>query len=315
AIVKAIVFITTFIFSITGNLIIGYVVIRTRRLWTFTNIMMLNYSFVTILFLISGLFQFISDFLFHGTWPFGSFLCQILYSSFIFTTIVSALTITLMCYARYRAICKSLYVQPNKKQAIYCIGVIWLMAIGYMIPYGMSLKTKTFGKSSYCIVINSSLQSYPNRLIYDACLFALTFVAPVLTVAFFNIQVIRDLAMSPGRQLPEKVFSASDDLQFLQHDQSIDSIKEKLRKMSVIIFVVYLLAWLPFWIYIFLVDTNVMLDLIAIYSKYDCDFRQKILIIRTFTKYLTYFYSISNVIICYYCNPHFNSAFKSIFCC
>ena len=313
-IMKAIIFITTYIVSTTGNLIIGYVIIRTRRLWTFTNIMMLNYSVATIIFLLLGLLQFISDFQYKYTWPFGSFLCKITFSAFIFTTIVSAFSITLMCYARYRAICKPLHVQPSRKQALYCIIVIWAVAIAYMIPYGILLEVGQFHSKEFCFV-DSSWQKQGSRFIYDTCLFALTFAIPLVTVAFFNIKVISNLKLSSGQQSPVKSCNLSDDSRCHQQDQSIDTLKEKLRKMSVIVFAIYLIAWLPFWIYVFLLNFKVINSIVSTYKQYDCHITHKILIIRVFTKYLTYFYSVTNVLICYYCNPHFNSAFKSIFCC
>lgn len=313
-ILKIVVFLTTYIFSTIGNLIIACVIVRTRRLWTFTNIMMLNYSFVTIIFLLFGLLQFISDFQFQNSWPFGGFLCKITYSSFIATGIVSAFSITLMCYARYRAICKPLHVQPNKKQALYCIVAIWVAAIAYTIPYGIVLNITIFRDKPYCL-IHPSWQKQPDRSIYDFCLFALTFAVPLVAVAFFNIKVFSNLKLNSGQQSPVKRYDLSDDSRYRQQDESVDSVKEKLRKMSVIIFAIYLFAWLPFWIYVFLINSRIITYILSKYEKYDCHLRNKILIIRVFTKYLTYFYSVTNVVICYYCNPHFNAAFKSIFCC
>ncbi|EDV21963.1 uncharacterized protein TRIADDRAFT_29844, partial [Trichoplax adhaerens] len=134
-VLKISIFLFAFAVSIIGNLSISYIVIRTRRLWTYTNIMMVNYSAVTILSVISTLLQFISDFSYNSTWPFGEFLCKITHSTFIVAVIVSAFSIILMCYARFCAFCTPLQAQPNRRQAVYCIIVIWITGISYMLPY------------------------------------------------------------------------------------------------------------------------------------------------------------------------------------
>ncbi|RDD38452.1 Neuropeptide FF receptor 2 [Trichoplax sp. H2] len=311
-IVKIVAFITIYTVSTVGNLIIAYVIVRTHRLWTFTNIMMLNYSIVTLLFLASGLLQFITDIIYRESWPFGEFLCKITYSSFVVTVVVSAFSITFMCYARYRVICLPLNIQPNRRQALYSIIFSWVVAIACMIPYAIVLKITRYGKNDYC-VIDSSWGNGGHRPVYDFSIFAITYFMPMLVATYYNIRVIKGLKI--GRSYRSKSHHKLSGNSYYQPDESIDQVKEKLRQMSVFIFTAYLIAWLPYWIYVLLINTKILNAIILQVKKFDCHIISKVLIVRTFTKYIAYFYSTSNVFVCYYYNPHFNAAFKSIFCC
>lgn len=309
--IKVLVFLTTFSVSMSGNLVISYIIIRTRRLWTFTNVMMVNYSIVSILFLLANLLQFVSDFTYNYAWPFGEFLCKISYSAFIAAVIVSAFTIMAMCYARYQAFCKPLGFQPNAKHARYSIAVMWIAGIAYMLPYAISLETKVYGTLSYCLLSHLWLKEL-DRAAYDYILFITSYVIPIITVAVFNIQIIRHLNKDFLTSIKSKHGHKIDGLRCHHRNRNIDIIKKKLCKMSVTIFIVYLLVWLPFWVYVFLLNNGLINFIIDIYTPFDCHITSKILIVRIFTKYLTCFHSICNIFICYYYNPPFNFALKSL---
>lgn len=310
--VKIILFATAFIISMIGNIIIGYTILRKKRLWTFTNIMMVNYSAVTILLLMSTLLQFISDLSYNGSWPFGQILCKATYSFFIIAVIVSSFTITLMCYARFRAFCHPLQDQPKQKQAIYCIIITWVVGIVYMLPYSLLLTTKQFDNSTYCIISPFHAIRY-FRGAYDFCLLFFTYIIPIIAVAILNAQIGYHVKTDIFIESSTSSAISSNGLRCHQRDRNIDQVKENLRRMSVIIFTVYLIVWLPFWIYVVLLNTNAIDLLLTAFSKYDCHIRYKILTVRILTKYIACFESVANIFICYYYNPPFNAAMKSIF--
>ena len=304
-------FLATFSISTSGNLVISYIVIRTRRLWTFTNVMMVNYSTVSILFLLASLLQFISDFSFGGTWPFGDFLCKMSHSAFITTVIVSAFTMTAICYARYQACCKPLGIQPKVKHAKYIIVIMWIAGIAYMLPYAITLETGLYKTSYYCFLSNLWKKDL-NRTAYDCILFIISYVIPIVAVGFFNIEIIRHVNKDILSSIKCKYDLKTDGLRCHHRNRNIDVIKKKLCKMSVILFIIYLIVWLPFWIYAFLINNGTIKYIVTTSRTYDCHIVPKILIIRIFTKYLTCFHSIGNIFICYYYNPPFSFAFKSM---
>ncbi|RDD40323.1 Neuropeptide FF receptor 2 [Trichoplax sp. H2] len=236
------------------------------------------------MFLFSRLLQFISDLFYHGAWPFGEFLCKISYSAYIATVIISAFTIISMCYARFQAFCKPLHAQLKVKHAIYVIALIWAVGFAYMIPYAILLNIKTYATSSYCL-LNPIWTEDARQAIYDLILFSISYALPIIAVAILNVQIIHNLKMDLIQVISNKYGNVSDGLRRHRSNGNIDLVKKKLRKMSVIIFFAYLVVWLPYWIYVFLVDTNIIKYILA---------------------------SIANIFICYYYNPPFNAAFKSI---
>ena len=115
--VKLTLYATIFITGITGNVLVCLVVSRQQKLRTSTNFYIMNLAVadlaVTILCIPFDVAVQENSYI----WPFGKFLCHIIYPIMTMCTFASVGTLTAIAYNRYTAISRPMRVQAGRKRA------------------------------------------------------------------------------------------------------------------------------------------------------------------------------------------------------
>lgn len=179
--VKLTLYATIFITGITGNLLVCLVVCRQQKLRTSTNFYIMNLAIadlaVTILCIPFDVALQENSYI----WPFGRFLCHVIYPIMTMCTFASVGTLTAIAYNRYTAISRPMRVQTGRTRAKIIIGIIWVTSLIFVLPY-ITVLTK---KNSRCEETWSKLYSRT----YTIFIFVLQYLIPlsIITLAYIKI--------------------------------------------------------------------------------------------------------------------------------
>ena len=113
--VKLILYGLIFITGITGNMLVCLVVCRQRKLRTSTNFYIVNLAMADLAVLILCIPFDVTVQENSYVWPFGKFLCHIIYPIMTMCTFASVGTLTAIAYNRYTAISRPMRVQAGRK--------------------------------------------------------------------------------------------------------------------------------------------------------------------------------------------------------
>lgn len=116
-------------------------------------------------------------------WPFGRFLCHIIYPIMTMCTFASVGTLTAIAYNRYTAISRPMRMQAGRKRAKITIAAIWVLSFLFVLPY-ITVLTK---RNSRCVETWSELHS---RL-YTSFIFVFQYVIPlsIISLAYIKIAI------------------------------------------------------------------------------------------------------------------------------
>lgn len=173
-----------FLISVIGNTLVCVVVARRRRMRTVTNFFVLNLAASDLAITCICIPFDIPVQENNYKWPYGEFLCKLLYPLQTVAMFASIFTLTAVSLNRFWAIVYPLRKQMTKMHAIVVIVIIWVICILLTVPYVMvlSLDKTTMECGEY----------WPEtdyRKAYTASLFALQYVLPlsVITLAYLKI--------------------------------------------------------------------------------------------------------------------------------
>lgn len=116
-------------------------------------------------------------------WPFGRFLCHVIYPLMTMCTFASVGTLTAIAYNRYTAISRPMRMQAGRKRAKITIGVIWVLSFVFVLPY-ITVLTK---KNSSCVESWSDIHSR----VYTLFIFVFQYVIPlsIISLAYIKIAI------------------------------------------------------------------------------------------------------------------------------
>lgn len=140
--VKLILYGLIFITGITGNMLVCLVVCRQRKLRTSTNFYIVNLAVADLAVLILCIPFDVTVQENSYVWPFGKFLCHIIYPIMTMCTFASVGTLTAIAYNRYTAISRPMRVQAGRKRAKVTIAIIWTASLTLVIPYTSVLRVR-----------------------------------------------------------------------------------------------------------------------------------------------------------------------------
>ncbi|EDV22525.1 uncharacterized protein TRIADDRAFT_58846 [Trichoplax adhaerens] len=294
------------ILSATGVFIITFTIIKIKRLLNFTNVLVLNLCWSSLLLAITGLVNALSDInAGFQTWQFGDFACRFIKSMFFMVSVVIAYTLVAVSYARFRIICQPFRPPPERHYAYFVIAAVWIVGVACGIPYFLSLHVIQLRGSPFC-----SFNTVPPALNLDqrkGYLIGLTiviFAIPFLLQAALNISIAT--AMSTGK--PKIFIDPKDD--------KIAGVKRQLTLMSIALVIIFFVTWLPYYILI-LLQTFGHISLLQFQGDVVLYYQNVriFLLIRDLLSGLIYCSSIFNVGILYIFNPHFKAALKRALYC
>ena len=123
-----------------------------------------------------------------GYWPYGSFLCKLVYPSQTVLMAVSVATLLAMSLERYRAIMHPLRPRIKGNVALVVIGIVWICSVLLVSPYMIVL---TYKNSTCEENWPSDYPGYPK--IFTVSVFIILYVCPLLGITVAYLTVSRKL--------------------------------------------------------------------------------------------------------------------------
>lgn len=280
--VKMTLYATIFIIGISGNTLVCLVVCRQQKLRTSTNFYIMNLAVadlaVTIVCIPFDVAVQENDYV----WPFGKFLCHVIYPIMTMCTFASVGTLTAIAYNRYTAISRPMRMQRGRKWAKVTIAVIWAVSFVFVLPYITVLTTK----NSRCVEKWSTLHS---RL-YTWFIFIFQYVIPLSIISLAYVKIARQLQINRSHLTPAHRVQERD--------------VSKVVRMMVVVVLIFAVCMLP----------NHILWLLTDFHK---DFPEAGRQVYVWGEILIYANSCTNPIVYSICIEEFRVAFKAFItkCC
>ncbi|NXC47503.1 NPFF2 protein, partial [Penelope pileata] len=293
-----------FLLCMVGNGVVCYIVLRSKRMRTVTNLFILNLAVSDLLVGIFCMPTTLLDNIIAG-WPFGRMVCKM--SGMVQGISVSSSVFTLVAIAvdRFRCIVYPFKQKLTTSTAVIIITVIWILAIAIMCPSAVMLQVQEekhirviLGYGNETRPVYWCREDWPNpgmRKIYTTVLFANIYLAPlsliVIMYARISIALFNTAMPTVGKQSQEQ-----------RH--GVSKKKQKVIKMLIIVALLFILSWLPLWTLMMLSDyaslSDVQLQIINIY-------------IYPFAHWLAFSNSSINPIIYGFLNENFRRGFQAAF--
>ncbi|GAB0189482.1 neuropeptide FF receptor 2 [Grus japonensis] len=293
-----------FLLCMVGNGVVCFIVLRSKRMRTVTNLFILNLAVSDLLVGIFCMPTTLLDNIIAG-WPFGSLVCKM--SGMVQGISVSASVFTLVAIAvdRFRCIVYPFKQKLTISTALVVIAVIWFLAVAIMCPSAVMLRVQE--EKNFRVILGYGNETRPvywcredwpdpgMRRIYTTVLFANIYLAPLsliivmyarISTALFNAAV-----PAAGKHSHERRHGAP-------------KKKQKVVQMLIIVALLFTLSWLPLWTLMMLSDyanlSDLQLRVINIY-------------IYPFAHWLAFFNSSVNPIIYGFFNENFRRGFRAAF--
>lgn len=172
-----------------GNGLVIYVISFRRKMWTLTNIMLLNLALADMCFLIACP-PFTAVHFAALAWPFGHLACQLMHCATNVTVYVTVYTLVLICVVRYMAIVhnSNTHKWRTRKKIGVIILLVWIVMIAVAVPFGKVFGVRTYQGSTVCVVVDLE---YGKRLFTFSCIFA--YFLPVLVMGSLSVFLLRHI--------------------------------------------------------------------------------------------------------------------------
>ncbi|EDV25473.1 uncharacterized protein TRIADDRAFT_55595 [Trichoplax adhaerens] len=299
--------------SFIGTILICITAARVKRLWSFTNIVVINMCIAALLFTMIGLFNAATEFTSYKSWPYGPVMCK-LFTVFIqMSVIFIAYSMVCVSYIRYRVICQPFKTPPAPSIAYIIVILLWIISIPLPTVYGVFTRVYNFPvapnvERPFCVrQYQNQEYSYMQGLsqrtwrVLTWLLFAVNVVIPLILILFFTISIHLELNQQPAVTM--NIDTRAD---------KIYAIKKDVKKMNLVISLAFFITWSPITILYIISEYNVFDrqpndTLIQAIQRYHLGQGLQFFFIT-----LCNCYGATTITICYKFNPHFNRAFQKI---
>lgn len=279
--------------GLVGNGLVIYVILRYAKMKTVTNMYILNLAVSDAMFLISLPLLAATTWL--GYWAFGKIMCKLFFILISINSFTGVFTLTALSADRYLAVCHAIASQRYRtpKMALVIILGIWSISFLVMLPiilYSTTFRPRSRGHYT-CTVIWPEGQLIPQDKAYTWYAFLLGFAIPVSLISVFYVLVILKLrTVGPkGNRSRERRKS-----------------HRKVTKMVLAVISVYIVCWLPHWVF----QVHLTLK-----TKMDQQVQAwKILLYQVLTL-LSYTNSMLNPILYAFLSDNFRKSFMKAFRC
>ncbi|KAM9314799.1 somatostatin-like receptor F_48D10.1 [Pholidichthys leucotaenia] len=283
AVVIAVISITVFMVGLTGNTLAIYVVLRYAKMKTVTNIYILNLAVADELYILGLPLITTQNVL--SYWPFGSFLCRLVMTADSLNQFTSIFCLTVMSIDRYLAVVHPIrstkWRHPRVAKAVSA--AVW--AVSFLVVLPVFIFSDVQDKFNSCNMIWPE----PNNV------WSTAFVLFTATVGFFGPLLIICLCYL---LILIKVKSSAARVGFSKRRRS----ERKVTWMVVVIVVVFVLCWLPFFI------MN-MVNLVVIIPESSLTVG-----IYFFNVILSYANSCANPFLYGFLSDNFKQSFRKVLC-
>ena len=277
------------IIGLVGNGLVIFVVYRYAKMKTVTNMYIINLAISDVLFLFGLPFLITTALMRH--WIFGFAMCKVFYVLTSINWFTSVFTLIVMSADRYLAVChpiKSMQYRTPFVARLVC-GCVWSISFLVMLPimlYATTMKQRNSMKES-CTIVWPEGQPIPADKAFIWYAFLLGFAIPVSLISvFYALVLVRLKAVGPKIKTKEK-----------------KRTHRKVTKMVLTVIAVYVVCWLPYWI--FQVDLTFRTSHLL---------KWEILLFQVFTL-LSYANSMLNPLLYAFLSDNFRKSFIKAFKC
>nr|XP_040576875.1 tachykinin-like peptides receptor 86C [Lepeophtheirus salmonis] len=233
-------FISLIFVAILGNLIVLWIVVAHRSMWTIPNIYIANMSLSDLLMAtLNCVFNYI--FMRDRYWSFGSAYCSINNFMAIVTISASVLNLTAMSLDRYKAVVWPLKGRTNRVCVTFTIIFIWATSSLLALPtllYSKLTKDPSKGLSVCHLQWPDGNPGYSYfDHVYNVTIFIITYVIPTLILVMCTSHMSIALWCKPtiGFMTPQL--------------ERAKRKKQKIVKMLIILILIFSICWFPYHAY------------------------------------------------------------------
>ncbi|KAL1230065.1 G-protein coupled receptor 54 [Trichinella pseudospiralis] len=251
------------ILGATGNSLVITVVIRYRKMRSFTNILLASMSTADLLILLFCLPVQYCKYLSHS-WIMGAFLCVAFHYVELMTMICSLMTMTTISIQRYAAVAfpmKSMSFR-SKKRALKTVLVTWLLSALLAVPilFGQELEVYKTPKNVTVSWCWRRFSDHYWEKIFVLYQFVILYLGPFATTAISYLLLIQRLYFGEANSLLQENVSARSvgnaNGSTAEHQQTYQAKSsrrfcprreqsKKVTKMLVIILLLFFVCWTP----------------------------------------------------------------------
>ncbi|XP_006879685.1 PREDICTED: 2-oxoglutarate receptor 1 [Elephantulus edwardii] len=216
-----------FLVGFPGNAVAISTYIFKMRPWRSSTIILLNLAFTDLLYLTS--LPFLIHYYASGeNWVFGDFMCKFIRFSFHFNLYSSILFLTCFSIFRYFVIIHpmSCFSIHRTRWAVAACTAVWVISLVAVIPMTFLITSTTRTNRSACLDLSSSDDLTAIKW-YNLILTATTFCLPLVIVTLCYTTIIYTLTQGP---------------------QARSCLKQKARRLTVLLLLVFYVCFLPFHI-------------------------------------------------------------------
>lgn len=301
------------VISLIGTILICVTAFREKRLWSFTNIILINMCMASLIFTIIGLFSGVTNLTPSGMWPYGPAMCKIF--SVFSQMSVTAVAYSVVCvsYVRFRVICQPFKTPPSPMMAYITVGALWVISIPLSTVFGVytqvydirigSNTAYTFCLRQYSNHPLTQMEGLPPEIwkLLTWFIFAVNVAIPLVLIVFFTFSIHRELNLQSATVVNVN-----------KQTDKINAIKKDIKIMNLIISLAFFLTWAPIVILYLISEYNIFgqqpndtaADSVQRYNIYRG--------LNFFFITLCNCYGAITIFICYKFNPHFNAAFQRV---
>ena len=222
--------------GLVGNGLVIYVVIQYTKMKTVTNMYILNLAVSDLCFLV-GLPFLITTAIMKG-WIFGFVMCKIYLILTSINWFTSVFTLTVMSADRYMAVChavRSMSYRTPVVSAAICV-CVWTASFLVMLPiilYSTTVPKQNDPGGESCTLMFPQGQPINSQKAFIWYTFLMGMAIPVtLIIVFYGMVLVRLKNVGPRKKSKEKKKS-----------------HKKVTKMVFAVIAVYIICWLPYWVF------------------------------------------------------------------
>lgn len=281
--VLAVIYLVVFVVGLTGNSLAIFVVLRYTKMKTVTNMYILNLAVADELYILGLPFLTTHNVL--AYWPFGNFLCRILMWADSISQFTSTFCLTVMSIDRYMAVVHPIRSAKWRRPSVAKVinSMVWALSCLLTLPVII-----------YCDVqpeLNTCNLSWPEpRDVWSTAFILYTailgFFCPLLVICLCYLLIVIKVKSARARAGLSKRRAS----------------EKKVTRMVVIIVVVFVLCWLPFF----------MLNIINVISTLPEN--GFITGVYFLTVILTYVNSCANPLLYGFLSDNFKRSFQKVLC-
>ncbi|TNN80601.1 Somatostatin receptor type 5 [Liparis tanakae] len=272
-------YISVFIVGVLGNTLVIYVVIRYTKMKTVTNLYILNLALADELYILGIPFLGINS----VHWPYGELFCKVYMTADAMSQFSSTFCLTLMSIDRYLAVVHPIRSVKWRKPKVAKMfnAVVWIVSFLIMLP--VTIYSHVQEEFNVCNITWPKPQEM-HSIVFILYTSILGFFSPLVIICLCYLLIVikvRSASVRAGRTKRRKS-------------------ERKVTRMVVIIVLVFVLCWLPFF-------TGNIVNLVHIIPE-----NHKT--IYFFLIILTYVNSCANPILYAFLSENFRQSFQKVLC-